>query len=315
MARSRLLYIILIAFGLMMFISVAGFAKKGSMDNEIQTADADRFGFHGMSHLYGHYAIKACCEEEFTVHEKSRSKKKQPNKEASKYLKEQPASIEKTSKDKETFFKNTADNNKKKNSSSTPGESENEATHVKFKRVALTFDDGPHPRNTEKILELLKKYNAKATFFMLGSNVEHYPEIAKKIAEEGHETGNHTWNHKDLRIQTPEKIMEEVEKTNEIIERVTGVLPSVFRPPYGTTNEQVETAVLMTPVMWTVDTLDWKNRDPEAIIEIVQSNVEDGSIILMHDIHDATVEALEVILEYLDKEGYNFVTISELEKY
>lgn len=190
-----------------------------------------------------------------------------------------------------------------------------ERKKMKFKRVALTFDDGPHPEHTEKILKLLKKYNAKATFFMLGSNVEKYPAIAAKIAKEGHELGNHTWNHFDLTARDDEKITEEIAETNRIIEKATGQKPTVFRPPYGAMNEQVETAVKMMPVMWTVDTLDWKASAPQEIIEMVRNNAEDGSIILMHDIHEVTVEALAVILEYLDGEGFDFVTVSELEKY
>lgn len=186
---------------------------------------------------------------------------------------------------------------------------------IKFKRVALTFDDGPHPIYTEEILKLLKKYNAKATFFMLGSNVEKYPEIAAKIAEEGHELGNHTWNHHDMTAHDHENIAAEIAETNKVIEKATGEKPTLFRPPYGAMNEQLKTAIKMMPVMWTVDTLDWKASTPEEIVETVRNNVEDGSIILLHDIHEVTVEALDLILKYLDGEGFDFVRVSDLEKY
>ena len=180
------------------------------------------------------------------------------------------------------------------------------------KRVAITFDDGPHPKNTLKILDLLKEHEAKATFFMLGSRVDFYPAIAKMVAENGHELGNHTWNHKDLTTLSPESISREVEDTNEIILKVTGQEASVLRPPYGSTNEVIENYIDLPSVLWTVDTLDWKSHDPQEVLKAVKENVEDGSIILMHDIHETTVEALDLVLNYLNKNDYKFVTVSEL---
>ncbi|OQM44742.1 hypothetical protein B6A27_14870 [Anoxybacillus sp. UARK-01] len=183
------------------------------------------------------------------------------------------------------------------------------------KRVALTFDDGPHPQNTLKILNLLKKYEAKATFFMLGSRVDFYPDIAKKIAEEGNELGNHTWDHKDLTTLNSAEIRKEIRDTNEMIKKTTGREPTVFRPPYGAINDQVKRMVGMPVVLWTVDTLDWQSHDPHAMLQIVKKNVKDGSIILMHDIHESTAEAVEPVLKYLKDEGYTFVTVSELEQH
>ncbi|MBD8069694.1 polysaccharide deacetylase family protein [Bacillus sp. PS06] len=180
------------------------------------------------------------------------------------------------------------------------------------KRVALTFDDGPHPENTVKIVDLLERYDAKATFFMLGSRVDFYPNIVKKMAEAGHELGNHTWNHKDLTLLSSDQIELEVKDTNRIIQEATGQIPSVFRPPYGATNKSVESVIGIPSVLWTIDTLDWKSHDPNQVLKIVQDNVKDGSIILMHDIHGSTVEAVELVLKYLQKEGYQCVTVSEV---
>ncbi|MCJ8014573.1 polysaccharide deacetylase family protein [Paenibacillus sp. KQZ6P-2] len=180
------------------------------------------------------------------------------------------------------------------------------------KRVALTFDDGPHPKNTLKILELLKKYDAKATFFMLGNRVDFYPDVVKKIADQGHELGNHTWDHKDLTTLSTAEAIQEVERTNQAIKSAAGREPTVFRPPYGARNKAVENAISMPTVLWTIDTLDWKSHNPDQILKIVKENVKDGSIILMHDIHKTTVEAVEPVLKYLKKEGYECVTVSEL---
>lgn len=180
------------------------------------------------------------------------------------------------------------------------------------KRVALTFDDGPHPKNTMKILDLLKKYDAKATFFMLGSRVDFYPLIAKRVAEEGHELGNHTWNHKDLTTLSSESIEQEVNDTSEVILQVTGQKPTVIRPPYGATNKQVEAVLNLPSILWTVDTMDWKTHNPQAVLEEVRDNVQDGSIILMHDIHESTVAAVELVLKYLEENGYTCVTVSDI---
>lgn len=180
------------------------------------------------------------------------------------------------------------------------------------KQVALTFDDGPHPTNTLEVLQLLDEYNAKATFFMLGNRVDFYPDIAKMIAEKGHELGNHTWSHKNLTSLRQEEMSEEVKITNEVIQNATGEHPTAFRPPYGAINDQVREVIGITPTLWTIDTLDWKSHDPNEVLSIVKENVTNGSVILMHDIHESTVEAVELVLKFLDEEGYEFVTVSEI---
>lgn len=314
--------------GMMMFVFSTGFSKK---DNTVVGAGAEEVKTSNKLGIA--YLIEAAYERtESSANDKSRSEEKEfkrkKNKntsetgshffnELAQLLEERPAGIKRIIKDKEKAAR-LAEKYTEKNSkqdSNTRADPESADKPIKLKRVALTFDDGPHPRNTEKVLGLLAQYDAKATFFMLGSNVEYYPDIVKSIVAAGHELGNHTWSHPDLTALGSDSVMQEVKNTNEIIEKTTGEEPTVFRPPYGATNEQVETAVKMTPVLWTVDPMDWKSQDPNAILEIVKGNVEDGSIILLHDIHDSTVAALEPILKYLDEDGYNFVTISELEKY
>jgi peptidoglycan-N-acetylglucosamine deacetylase len=181
------------------------------------------------------------------------------------------------------------------------------------KKVALTFDDGPDPRVTTKILATLKKYDAQATFFMLGSRVEYYPEIAKDVINAGHELGNHTWTHPNLTNASIKKINSEITRTSAIIEKVTGTKADIFRPPYGAINKTVRQQTDLPVILWDVDTLDWKHRNANQLLAHVKKSTRDGSIILMHDIHQSTADGLEAVLAYLDGEGYTFVTVSELE--
>lgn len=181
------------------------------------------------------------------------------------------------------------------------------------KQVALTFDDGPDPEVTTAILATLKKYDAKATFFMLGSRVEYYPEIAKNVEKAGHELGNHTWNHPDLTKASSNKVNSEIAKTSSIIKDVTGKNATVFRPPYGAANDSVRAQTDLPSILWDVDTLDWKHRNANELLRIVKSSTQDGSIILMHDIHQSTADGLDSVLAHLKKEGFTFVTVSELD--
>lgn len=191
--------------------------------------------------------------------------------------------------------------------STTNTESSNE------KQVALTFDDGPHPTVTRQILATLKKYDAKATFFMLGSRVDYYPDIAKDVQEAGHELGNHSWNHPDLTKMSAEGVFNEIKNTSTVIEKSTGQQATVFRPPYGANNATVKNQTDLPIVLWDVDTLDWKHRNAEQTLAIVKNNTKIGNTILMHDIHQSTADALESIIQFLKAEGYSFVTVSELE--
>lgn len=183
------------------------------------------------------------------------------------------------------------------------------------KYVALTFDDGPHPEVTPRILDTLKQHEAKATFFMLGIQAEYYPSLADRVEEAGHEIGNHTMNHQDLTTLGVSQILEEAQQPNSIIEKATGETPTVLRPPYGALNEDVKkiaSDVGLPIIMWSVDSLDWKSRNAAAVNDVVMSNVAPGSIVLLHDIHSTTADALPQLLTSLKEQGYQMVTVSQL---
>jgi len=183
------------------------------------------------------------------------------------------------------------------------------------KYVALTFDDGPSPAVTPLILEILKQNGAKATFFMIGNRVQNYPEIAKQVANEGHEIGNHTGSHPNLTKLSEAQIWQEIVGNSQLIEGVIGRSPTCFRPPYGVYNPIVEKVAFehhVPIVLWSVDSLDWKNRNPEGVNTRVEETVTPGSIVLLHDIHQSTAEALPALMTGLRNQGYQFVTISEL---
>lgn len=180
------------------------------------------------------------------------------------------------------------------------------------KAIALTFDDGPSPVTTPLILDILKRYHAKATFFVLGQSIPGNEAILKRIVEEGHEVANHTWSHPNLTTLSAEQIREEITKTQDAIREVTGKTPTIMRPPYGNVNQAVMEAMNLPVIYWSVDTLDWQNRNPQMILENVKQNTQAGGIILMHDIHQATVDSLPSVLDYLQSQDYHFVTSSEL---
>ena len=188
------------------------------------------------------------------------------------------------------------------------------STDESRKRVALTFDDGPNPDVTPRILALLEKYNAKATFFMLGSRVQYYPDIVKDIYKQGHEIGNHTWNHPLLTKMTEAQIIKEYSSTEQAIIQAIGVPSTVFRPPYGATNSLVENTIDSLQVNWTIDTEDWKHRSAAKLLPCIESTIHNNAIILMHDIHLSTADGLESVLKYLHNSGYEFVTVSDIMK-
>ena len=183
-------------------------------------------------------------------------------------------------------------------------------------RIALTFDDGPHPYQTDKILALLEKYNIKATFFVVGENVSYYADVLRREVAAGHEIGNHTYHHTVLAGCTEDTIREELGTTAAIIEEVTGKKPTLFRPPEGNVAciEKAD-AEGYTVVLWSVDTRDWAKTPTREIVENVKMHVKNGSILLFHDYvsKDAhTYEALETLLPTLIDMGYEFVTVSDL---
>ncbi|MEG0451192.1 MAG: polysaccharide deacetylase family protein [Lysinibacillus sp.] len=184
--------------------------------------------------------------------------------------------------------------------------------HREKKKIALTFDDGPHPKVTEQILKVLMQYNIKATFFVLGQNVEKHPQIVSQAADEGHEIANHSWSHANFTKLSGTQIKAELNQTNEAIYQATGEYPNLYRPPYGATNASVRNQTTMEAVMWSVDTLDWKHRTPEKTVAYVKEQAKDNGIILMHDIHSETADSLEAVINYLINQDYEFVTASEL---
>ncbi len=180
------------------------------------------------------------------------------------------------------------------------------------KKIALTFDDGPHPYYTRQLLKGLREREVKATFFIIGKSVETYPEIVKEIYEDGHLIGNHTYNHTQLTNQNAEKFKEEIIRTNEVIREVTGEDTIFIRPPYGSWNKEFEKELNMFPVLWNIDPLDWCSSDVSCIVRNVCSKVDENDIILMHDQYKTTVTAALKIVDRLKEEGYEFVTVDEL---
>lgn len=179
-------------------------------------------------------------------------------------------------------------------------------------KVALTFDDGPSSKYTPLLLEGLKERGVQATFFLMGKNIEGNEELVRQMQEEGHVIGNHTYNHVQLNRVSEQKAKEEIEKTSNEIYEVTGVYPSYIRPPFGAWKKNLELSVTMLPVFWDIDTLDWKTQNVDSVLEIVQSQVEDGDIILMHDGYQSSVDAALKIVDILTEEGYDFVTVDQL---
>ena len=187
-------------------------------------------------------------------------------------------------------------------------------TYIKKKNrkaVALTFDDGPSPKTTPIALELLKKYNAKGTFFMVGHAVEGNEKIVKQVVAEGHQIGNHSWDHPVLTKISLEKAKSQINDTTAALKKASGLDVHIMRPPYGAINETIQAAVDQSFILWDVDTLDWKNRNTASIMKEVRK-AQPGSIILMHDVHQTTIDALPLILQYLTEQGFEMVTIEEL---
>lgn len=188
----------------------------------------------------------------------------------------------------------------------------------KGKPVAITFDDGPSPDTTPGILDTLKEYDVQATFFNLTRNTEKYPDIASRIVDEGHEIANHSISHRDLITVGDYDLELEVMHSKEIIEDATGESPTLFRPPYGSIDDRVKSVIKdsdQTLAMWSIDTLDWQNQDPDTILNNIKERIRPGSIILVHDIQPATAQALPKILDYLEAAGYHQTTMSELIPY
>jgi len=182
--------------------------------------------------------------------------------------------------------------------------------------LALTFDDGPHGSLTPKLLDLLGRHRVRCTFYVIGRNVEAYPEIARRIVAEGHEIANHTWTHPQLSRLSAARVAEELRRTHETVLDVTGVRMTNLRPPYGAFNDGVRRVAFdrhgYDTIMWSVDPLDWKYRNAARVTRELVKGAAPGAVLLCHDIHPSTVAAMPSTLDQLLGRGFQFVTVAEL---
>lgn len=182
--------------------------------------------------------------------------------------------------------------------------------------VAMTFDDGPHPANTPRLLDMLRERNIKATFYVIGKNVDLYPNVLRRTVSEGHEIGNHTYNHPILSKLGDSTVREELTKCRDAVARAAGVQPRTMRPPYGALlqrqREWIHSELRYPTIMWSVDPLDWKRPGASVIASRIHAGTTPGAIILAHDLHAGTVDAMPATLDGLLRKGYKFVTVSQL---
>jgi peptidoglycan/xylan/chitin deacetylase (PgdA/CDA1 family) len=177
--------------------------------------------------------------------------------------------------------------------------------------VALTFDDGPG-KYTDELLDVLDEHDAKATFYVLGSNIDNFEDTVERMAEDGHEVGNHTWDHDDLATLSADQIKDDLERTDRAIADVTGEKPATMRPPYGSLSDTAREAIHHPILLWDVDTLDWQHRDSDKILDITLDETDQGSVVLFHDIHESSVDAIPDVLDELAEQDYEFVTVTDL---
>ena len=183
---------------------------------------------------------------------------------------------------------------------------------AEIRKIAITFDDGPHPSYTAQLLDGLKERGIHATFFVTGEHAEANPEIIKRMLEEGHLIGNHTYSHIQLTEKNREIFREELIRTNEIIEEITGEEVQYVRPPYGSWDKSFEKELNMFPVLWNVDPLDWCSKNVACITRKIVSKAEENDIILMHDYYETSVTAALRAIDELMEGGYTFVTVEEI---
>lgn len=180
--------------------------------------------------------------------------------------------------------------------------------------IALTFDDGPNAQSTPKLLAGLKARNVHATFFLIGENIEQGEnrQLVKQMYDEGHLIGNHTYHHLEITRLSDEKAYEEIKSTNDLIESIIGEAPGYMRPPFGAWQRKLEQKIQIFPVMWTVDPLDWTTENVDEIVNKVVTETEENDIILLHDCYNSSVLAALRIIDLLQAEGYQFVTVDKL---
>jgi len=179
------------------------------------------------------------------------------------------------------------------------------------KTIAITFDDGPS-KYTKLIVDLLKEYNSNATFFVLGNKVEIYKDTLKYLLDNGNEIGNHSYNHKCLTSLTTEELLDQINKTQSILQENLNYTPTLIRPTYGLVNKNVKENTNLDIILWNIDTLDWKYKNSKKISQNSLNKIKDGSIILMHDTYEYTYNALKLMLPKLIEEDYQLVTVTEL---
>ena len=182
--------------------------------------------------------------------------------------------------------------------------------------IAMTFDDGPHAKNTPRLLDLLAEKKIKATFFILGENAARQPEIVKRIAADGHEIANHTWTHLNFAKSADDAIRSEMQRAEKKLVELTGVKPRLMRPPYGAISlrqrQWMRDEFGYKIILWDVDPLDWKEPGVSVVAQRIIAGARAGSIILTHDIHAPTIDAMPEVLDALLAKGFKFVTVSEL---
>jgi peptidoglycan/xylan/chitin deacetylase (PgdA/CDA1 family) len=192
------------------------------------------------------------------------------------------------------------------------------SVHVDGPYIALTFDDGPNEKLTPRLLDLLAQHHIHATFFVIGENAVQHPEILQRAVREGHEIGNHTWSHPNLAKMSEENVRNQIKRTEETITGAIGSRPTLFRPPYGslTAREKhfIHDELGYEIILWEVDPLDWKEPGPSIVSSRILKETRPGAIVLAHDIHAQTIQAMPATLTELEAKGFKFVTVSELLK-
>jgi len=182
--------------------------------------------------------------------------------------------------------------------------------------IAMTYDDGPHPQNTPRLLDILRERNIKATFYVIGRSVNLYPQLTRRIVAEGHEIGNHTWTHPNLKTLSNADVRKELNRTRDIIVSTCGVKPRTMRPPYGALRQDQRAWIYKEygypTILWSVDPEDWKRPGISVVTSRIVNNTRNGGIVLAHDLHKPTIDAMPGTLDGLLRKGFKFVTISQL---
>jgi len=190
------------------------------------------------------------------------------------------------------------------------------SVHTDGPYIAMSFDDGPSATLTPKLLDLLATRHIKATFFVIGENVMEHPEIVARAAREGHEIGNHSWSHPNLAKMSQESVRSQLQRTDAAIKNATGERPTLMRPPYGSITDRekhwIHDEFGYRIILWDVDPYDWKRPGPAVVRNRILKETRPGSIVLSHDIHPGTIEAMPSTLDALEANGFKFVTVSEL---